>query len=80
MRGRRPPHGSLIGRWGVELEPPMERTPAPDQCQRMPHSAVYDLAVSVTLELRRAFGLEGGDSFAVILGTRRHAHGASDRL
>ena len=37
-------------------------------------------AVSVALELRRAFGLEGGDSFAVILGTRRHAHGASDRL
>jgi hypothetical protein len=36
--------------------------------------------VSVALELRWAFGLEGGDSFAVILGTRRHAHGASDRL
>ena len=37
-------------------------------------------AVSVALELRRAFGFEGGDSFAVILGTRRHAHWGSDRF
>ena len=36
--------------------------------------------ISVTLELRLAFGLEGSDSFAVILGTGRHAHGAGNRL
>ncbi len=34
IRGRRPPHGSLIGRWGTELEPQVERTTAPDHHTR----------------------------------------------
>ena len=36
--------------------------------------------VSIALELRWAFGLEGGNSFTMVLGACRHAHRASDRL
>jgi hypothetical protein len=44
-------------------------------CGAMPYNRS---AVLIALELRLAFGFEGGDSFAVILGTCRHTHGAGD--